>query len=37
MRVAGSLQLGTVNPAQLIKALQRGGKPMLGRAIGEFG
>ncbi len=38
MRVAGSLQLGTVNPTQLIKALQRGGKPtMLGRAIGEFG
>ncbi len=38
LRVAGSLQLGTVNPTQLIKALQRGGKPtMLGRAIGEFG
>jgi TnpA family transposase len=38
MRIAGSLQLGTVNPTQLIQALQRGGKPtMLGRAIGEFG
>lgn len=38
MRIAGSLQLGTVNPTQLIKALQRGGKPtMLGRSIGEFG
>ena len=38
MRVAGSLKLGTVNPTQLIKALQRGGKPtMLGRALGEFG
>lgn len=38
MRVAGSLTLGTVNPTQLIKALQHGGKPtMLGRAIGELG
>lgn len=38
MRVAGSLTLGTVNPTQLIKALQRGGNPtMLGRAIGELG
>ncbi|EEM44669.1 Transposase [Bacillus thuringiensis serovar pakistani str. T13001] len=38
MRIAGSLQLGTVNPTQLIQALQRRGKPtMLGRAIGEFG
>jgi len=38
MRVAGSLMLGTVNPTQLIKALQHGGKPtMLGRAIGELG
>ena len=38
MRIAGSLMLGTVNPTQLIKALQHGGKPtMLGKAIGEFG
>ncbi|PGR56526.1 Tn3 family transposase [Bacillus cereus] len=38
MRIAGSLQLGTVNPTQLIQALQCGGKPtMLGKAIGEFG
>ena len=38
MRIAGSLMLGTVNPTQLIKALQHGGKPtMLGRAIGELG
>jgi TnpA family transposase len=38
LRVAGSLKLGTVNPTQLIKTLQRNGKPtMLGRAIGEFG
>lgn len=38
LRIAGSLKLGTVNPTQLIKALQRSGKPtMLGRAIGEFG
>lgn len=38
MRIAGSLQIGKVNPTQLIQALQRGGKPtMLGRAIGEFG
>ncbi len=38
MRIAGSLQLGTVNPTQLIQTLQRVGKPtMLGRAIGEFG
>lgn len=38
MRVAGSLMLGTVNPTQLIKALQHGGKPtMLGKAIGELG
>jgi TnpA family transposase len=38
MRVSGSLMLGTVNPTQLIKALQHGGKPtMLGKAIGELG
>jgi TnpA family transposase len=35
IRVAGSLKLGAVNPIQLIRMLQRGGKPiMLGRAIG---
>ncbi|WAG43608.1 Tn3 family transposase (plasmid) [Clostridium estertheticum] len=38
LRVAGSLKLGTINPTNLIKMLQRGGKPtMLGRAMGEFG
>ncbi len=38
LRVAGSLKLGTINPTNLIKMLQRGGRPtMLGRAIGEFG
>ena len=38
MRVAGSLKLGKVHPTQLIKTLQRGGKPiMLGKALGEFG
>jgi TnpA family transposase len=34
----GSLKLGTVNPTNLIRMLQRGGKPsILGRAITEFG
>lgn len=38
MRVAGSLKLGKVHPTQLIKTLQRGGKPtMFGKALGEFG
>ena len=38
MKVAGSLKLGKVQPTQLIKTLQRGGKPtMLGKSIGEFG
>jgi len=38
IRMAGSLKLGTINPTNLIKMLQRGGNPtMLGRATGEFG
>ncbi len=38
LRIAGSLQLGTVNATHLIRTLQRGGKPtMLGRSIGELG
>ena len=38
LRVMGSLKLGTVNPTNLIKMLQRGGKPtVLGRAITEVG
>ncbi|MCC5468645.1 Tn3 family transposase [Pelosinus baikalensis] len=38
LRVAGSLKLGTVNSTQLIRTLQRDGKPtMLARVIGELG
>jgi TnpA family transposase len=38
IRIAGSLELGTINPTSLIQMLQRRGKPtILGRAIGEFG
>ena len=38
IRVAGSLQMGTVRASELILALQRGGKVSgLGRAIGELG
>jgi TnpA family transposase len=29
IRVAGSLKLGAVNPIQLIRMLQRGGKPTM--------
>jgi TnpA family transposase len=38
LRMAGSLKLGTINPTNLIRMLQRSGKPtMLGKATGEFG
>jgi TnpA family transposase len=38
LRVMGSLKLGTVNPTNLIRMLQRNGRPTkLGRAITEFG
>lgn len=38
LRIAGSLKMGTINPTNLIKMLQRSGNPtILGRAIGEFG
>lgn len=38
LRIAASLKLGTINPSNLIRMLQRSGKPtMLGKAIGEFG
>lgn len=38
LRIAGSLKMGTVNATQLIRALQRSGRPtVLGRAIGELG
>ena len=38
LRVAGSLETGAVNATQLIRALQRNGKPtVLGRAIAEWG
>lgn len=38
LRISGSLKLGTINPTNLIRMLQRSGKPtMLGRSIGEFG
>ena len=38
LRIAGSLKLGTINPTNLIRMLQRNGKPtMLGKAFVEFG
>ncbi len=38
LRVAGSLETGAVNATQLIRALQRNGKPtVLGRAIAQWG
>ena len=37
LRVAGSLKWGTVNATALILTLQRGGRPTVGRAIGELG
>jgi TnpA family transposase len=38
LRVAASLKLGTINPTNLVRMLQRSGKPtMLGKATGEFG
>jgi len=38
LRVAGSLQLGTVSASELLRALQRDGHPTsLARAIGELG
>lgn len=38
LRIAGSLTLGTINPTNLMKMLQRNGKPtMLGKALMEFG
>jgi TnpA family transposase len=38
LRVAGSLQMGTVNASELIRALQRGSKlSTLAQAIGELG
>jgi TnpA family transposase len=38
LRVAGSLQLGTVSASEFMRTLQAGGRPSaLGRAIGELG
>jgi TnpA family transposase len=38
LRVAGSLKMGTVGATELVRGLQRGGRPStLGRAIGEVG
>jgi TnpA family transposase len=38
LRVAGSLKLGTVSALEIMRALQRGGKPStLGKAIGDLG
>lgn len=38
LRVAGSLKLGTVSALEIMRVLQKGGKPSsLGKAIGELG
>lgn len=38
LRVAGSLKLGTVSALEIMRVLQRGGKPStLGKAIGDLG
>lgn len=38
LRVAGSLKLGTVSALEIMRVLQRGGKPLaLGKAVGELG